>query len=175
MREKQEPNYWLVVSTNSYTGNFERELIAYSLGLLDEVQMDINFGKEYLEQFYKEENKSYNVCSNELDEFLFESYQEVDDWEQMTFYNIDTYKSIKKCWDCNAIWIQLAKPLDGIWKEIIIRRIQRFFNENILNKTENKIWIKHFGHPKDSDDNEIIKLEHFELLDKDKKIIETYV
>lgn len=41
MRVKQVPNYELIIKTNSYTGNFERELISYALGTLDNVQMEM--------------------------------------------------------------------------------------------------------------------------------------
>lgn len=41
MRIKQIPNYELIIKTNRYTGNFERELISYALGTLDDVQMEM--------------------------------------------------------------------------------------------------------------------------------------
>lgn len=39
MRVKQIPNYELIIKTDSYIGNFERELVSYSFGTLDNVQM----------------------------------------------------------------------------------------------------------------------------------------
>ena len=126
MRVKQIPNYELIIKTNKYTGNFERELISYSLGILDHIQMDLgNFHGDYeMNLFWEEEFNSERIASYyddyELkDEYLMETYQEVDDWEQMTFYHMDG--------DLNSLAIQLVKPLSHYWEEIVIRRIKKFF------------------------------------------------
>lgn len=44
--------YKLVIHTDSYTGNFERELVAYSLGILDEEQESIAYAEEYIKAFW---------------------------------------------------------------------------------------------------------------------------
>lgn len=44
--------YRLVIHTDSYVGNFEREVIAYSLGKLDCEQEEIGYGKDYLRAFW---------------------------------------------------------------------------------------------------------------------------
>ena len=41
--------YTLEIECTSYWGNFEREFIAYSLGILDDVQMGIRHSEEELE------------------------------------------------------------------------------------------------------------------------------
>jgi hypothetical protein len=46
--------YTLEIECNPYWGNFEREFLAYSIGILDDVQMDIRHSKEELEMFWKE-------------------------------------------------------------------------------------------------------------------------
>lgn len=50
-----------------------------------------------------------------------ETYQDVDDWEQMTFYHIAN--------DNNSLAIQLVRPLNDYWEEIVVRRIKKFFDD----------------------------------------------
>lgn len=126
MRVEQKPNYELIIKTNSYTGNFERELVSYALGTLDNVQMELgDFHGEYeMELFWDEEfdshRKDYYDDYELKDEYLMETYQEVDDWEQVTFYHMAE--------DCNSLAIQLVEPLNEFWEEIVIRRIKKFFD-----------------------------------------------
>ena len=60
---------------------------------------------------------------------MLETFQEVDDWEQLTFYNID--------WDImhkngsNVLKVQLTKPLSKEWEDIIIPRMKTFFDKKI--------------------------------------------
>jgi len=127
MRVKQIPNYELVIKTNSYTGNFERELVSYALGTLDNVQMEMGsfHGDSEMDLFWEEEfnseRKDYYDDYELKDEYLMETYQDVDDWEQMTFYHM--------VGDCNSLAIQLVKPLNEYWEEIIVRRVKKFFDE----------------------------------------------
>lgn len=128
--------YVLEVECNAYWGSFEREFIAYSLGILDDVQMRIKHSKEELEMFWTEvfgkEPPKFAEALEEyelLRDYLFETFQDVDDWSQLTFYQID--------WDIlhrdvrNIIRIQLAKPLSKEWEEIIIPRMKAFFEKKI--------------------------------------------
>lgn len=126
MRVKQIPNYELIIKTNSYTGNFERELVSYSLGTLDNVQMELgDFHGDYeMDLFWEEEfnseRRDYYDDYELKDEYLMETYQDVDDWEQMTFYHMTD--------NCNSLAIQLQKPLNEYWEEIVVRRIKKFFD-----------------------------------------------
>lgn len=163
--------YWLVIATDSYAGNFERELIAYVFGILDSVQMGILYGKEYLDQFYQDEKMTYDQCVKELDEYLIETYQDVDDWRQMIFYTIGSYKPTKE--HCNAIKIQLKKPLDGKWQNIVLRRVRSFFSKEIYKNTENQTWKRLHGMPGIMKENP--KLTHFELVDLDRNLIEEFL
>ena len=110
MRVKQIPNYELIIKTNSYTGNFERELVSYALGTLDNVQMEMGdfHGSHEMDLFWKEEfnseRKDYYDDYELKDEYLMETYQDVDDWEQVTFYHMAD--------NCNSLAIQLVKPLN---------------------------------------------------------------
>ena len=66
-KEKRAP-FYLLIHTNSYTGNFERELVAYCIGRLDEVQR--NHSREYQKAFWN------SVVASDID-----SYEEYIDCE----------------------------------------------------------------------------------------------
>lgn len=128
--------YTLEVECTSYWGNFEREFLGYAMGILDDCQMRLDhsdkeramfwkevFDKEAID--FKEASESYELYRD----YLLETYQECDDWEQLTFYSID--------WDIyhkngsNVLKIQLAKPLSRELEEIIIPRMKAFFDKKI--------------------------------------------
>lgn len=128
--------YTLEIECTSYWGNFEREFLGYAIGVLDDCQMDLDhsdveralfwrevFGKEPIN--FKEAFESYKLYKD----YLLETFQEVDDWEQLTFYSID--------WDImhkngsNILKVQLAKPLSKEWKDIIIPRMRAFFIDKV--------------------------------------------
>jgi hypothetical protein len=79
--------YTLEVECTSYWGNFEREFLGYSIGILDDVQMYINHSEEERAMFWKEVfNKDpiefYDSESYELyKDYLLETFQVCDDWE----------------------------------------------------------------------------------------------
>lgn len=152
MRSVNTIPYKLIITSNAWVGSFERELIGYSMGCLDEVQMDIDFASyeralfwdevygEDMPRFEFEDNEDYNLMTD----FLMETYQTVDDWEQNTFYNVEAGTHInvlKKPEATSCIIIQLAKPLDEHWESIIIPRMKAFFNKKIYDglKDEDKI------------------------------------
>lgn len=196
MKKKQKVPYRICVHTTGYTGNFERELIGYTLGVLDEVQEDNlswddqnDYCKHWFYQdimkmqerlyYFKLSEKHQEqtglgdlLTSREnllLQEFLLETYQEVDDWEQMTFYYIDKYFKDKE-YDCNSVYIQLNKPLNDIWEEIIITRMFRFFKDNrIINEKYGSLGII-YGNGKWDD----IKLLSLELIDENDNVIKEY-
>jgi hypothetical protein len=128
--------YTLEVECTSYWGNFEREFLGYAIGILDDVQMHIDHSEEERTMFWKEvfgrESISFKEAYESYElykDYLLETFQECDDWEQLTFYTID--------WDImhkngsNVLKIQLAKPLSREWEEIIIPRMRAFFNKKI--------------------------------------------
>ena len=134
--------YKLVLVSNSWTGNFERELIGYAMGCLDDVQMDIDFAYEERAMFWKDiynedtpreyfdGDEKYNLLS----EFLLETYHNVDDWSQNTFYTVECGSHIQALQSEDAdscIVIQLLKPLDEHWETIIIPRIKSFFENRV--------------------------------------------
>ena len=117
--------YTLEVECDSYWGNFEREFVAYSIGILDDVQMNIRHSEEYLEMFWQEvfgrSHLDFEYALEHyvlLQDYLFETFQECDDWEQLTFYYIDWYARGRQ-----LLKIQLAKPFDEYWEGIIIPRM----------------------------------------------------
>lgn len=125
--------YTLEVECNAYWGNFEREFVAYSVGILDDVQMNIRHSEEYLEMFWQEvfgrSHLDFEYALEHyvlLQDYLFETFQECDDWEQLTFYYIDWYARGRQ-----VLKIQLAKPFDEYWEGIIIPRMKEFFEKRI--------------------------------------------
>jgi hypothetical protein len=139
--------YNLEVECDSYWGNFEREFIAYSMGILDDVQMGIRHSEEELEMFWQDvfgrSHLDFEYALEHyvlLQDYLFETFQECDDWEQLTFYYIDWDTRHKEKRD--VLKIQLAKPLDEYWEGIIIPRMKAFFAEHIYEDKAKLISIK---------------------------------
>ena len=126
--------YTLEIECNSYWGNFEREFLGYSIGILDDVQMDIDHSDEERALFWKEvfdkEPISFKEAFESYDlykDYLLETFQECDDWEQLTFYAIDWEAMHRE--DREVLRIQLTKPLSEYWENIIIPRMKAFFTK----------------------------------------------
>ena len=139
--------YILEVECDSYWGNFEREFIAYSMGILDDVQMRIRHSEEYLEMFWQDvfghSHLDFEYALDHyvlLQDYLFETFQDCDDWEQLTFYSIDWDIMHKEKRD--VLKIQFAKPLNEYWEGIIIPRMKAFFAEHIYEDKAKLISIK---------------------------------
>lgn len=137
--------YTLEIECTSYWGSFEREFLGYAIGILDDVQMNIDHSDEERAMFWKEvfdrdtpidfeeASESYELYKD----FLLETFQDCDDWEQLTFYTID--------WDARdreLLKIQLAKPFDEYWEVIIIPRMKDFFAKHIYEDKAELISIK---------------------------------
>lgn len=219
-KNKKAP-YYLLIHTDSYTGNFERELIAFVFGKLDEEQ-EGGF-KEYAKAFWNKEAASnidtleeYENMQNEsmpsipvLDDILdmlskrgisdvdissiekkreeakkkeydnsllrlYDTYlcytkQEVDDWEQETFYNIESWYKNKK-YNCDTIFVQLKKPLNEKFEKLIIQRIKDFFK--LYPIIERYIWVCQFG--KDKEQQSEYKLLDIELVNGKYDVIKKY-
>lgn len=176
--------YTIEVECTSYWGNFEREFIAYSMGVLDEVQMHIDHAEEQRVLFWWnnfpdlmataefKKGEEYKLPDMEwceenyelLKEFLLETVQDVDDWWQLTFYAIDwdalhgrTLYGIGDKFKKNILKIQLTKPLTPYWENIIIPRMKLFFQQRIYK------WMD-----KDA------KLISIKLYDKDHNLVKEY-
>ena len=128
--------YTLEVECTSYWGNFEREFLGYAIGILDDVQMRIDHSEEERALFWKEVFSKEAIDFEEAFEsyelyrdYLLETYQDCDDWEQLTFYTIDWNIYHKN--GSNVLKIQLAKPLSRELEEIIIPRMRAFFSKKI--------------------------------------------
>lgn len=194
MRKPQIAPYRICVHTTDYTGNFERELVGYALGVLDEVQeenLSWDDPNDYCKHWFYQDvmkmpERLYYLKLSEkfkeqtgfddlltprenplLQEYLLETHREVDDWEQMTFYYISKYFKDKE-WDCNSLYIQLDKPLSKIWEEIIIHRLFKFFNDTRI-RNEDRGCLQFF---KEWDKRKCISIE---LIDDKDNIIKTYL
>lgn len=135
-RSRPRIPYTIEVECTSYWGNFEREFVAYSMGILDDVQMRIKHSEKELIMFWNEVFNYRPLTFEEalrnyelLKDYLFETFQDVDDWSQLTFYQIDWDAMHKEKRD--VLRIQLAKPLDKYWEGIIIPRMKAFFEKKI--------------------------------------------
>lgn len=194
MKRKQKSPYRLCIHTDDYTGNFERELVGYCFGVLDgqtEENLDEFDPDDYCKhwffqdvmarsekQYYLDLSKDFkdktgyddllNYQQNPLViQYLFETFQEVDDWEQFTFYYISQYfKDKDKPWNCNCLYVQLDKPLNDIWENIILRRIVKFFNDERIRHEE--YGCLQFA---DWDKRHLISIE---LIDENDNIIKEY-
>jgi len=134
-RGKPRIPYVLEIECSSYWGNFEREFVAYSMGILDDVQHG-RHSEEELEMFWTEVFSKQPPTFEEalenyplLKDYLFETFQDVDDWAQLTFYRIDWTAMHNEQRD--VFCIQLAKPLDKYWEDIIIPRMKDFFAKKL--------------------------------------------
>jgi len=211
MRDKNVP-YYLLIHTNSYTGNFERELIGYCFGVLPKACK--NFAREYkkafwncvgasdidsleqyvdfLTEYYKiynklenqdikniKENKDFKSKVLEKDELLklYSNYicstlQQVDDWKEETFYNIESFYKNKE-YNCDTIYVQLKEPFNDYFESIVIERIKEFFENDIFNIIEDYRWVCEFGEKKNKHND--LKLLDLELVNEKNEIIKKYV
>lgn len=149
-------NYEFIIKTNSYVGNFERELVGYVLGTADDISLENKdfHGEHEMRLFWKEEfNEGFHDNFELKNDFLDSTYQEVDDWYQDIFYHM--------CDNASSLAIQLIKPFNDYWKEIIVRRVKKFFDVHPCKYD----WTL----PKDA------KLLDLYLTDSEGNIIERYV
>lgn len=218
-KNRKKAPYYLLIHTNSYTGNFDRELVAYCTGKLDKEQeghsrsfekafwnsvaaSDVDSYEEYINDEIKEVADETqvllqalnfrNLSTESLDErikrikteqaekdilrlydtYLCNTYQEVDDWEQEIFYNIESFYKNKE-YNCDTIYIQLNKPLTEHFENIVIERIKNFFESDAYNVIKDYEWLCEFGHIRDS--KEDYKLLDLELVDSNYNLIKKYV
>lgn len=146
--ESQKAPYSIIVELNCWAGNIERELIGYSMGILDEVQMNVVGHSEKERAMFWEEvfnRKAPIEYEDEYilkDKYLCERWEDVDDWMQATFYNIEYKpKSVSKETD-SCLKIYLFEPIKPEWfEQLIINRMYDFFDKKIYKylKDEDKI------------------------------------
>ena len=100
------------------------------------------------------------------------TYQEVDDWEQDTFYNIDSfYKNKEDNYD--TIFIQLNGILPEHIEKIVMERIKGFFEQDVYNVIKIYQYICQFG--EQCQYGKPIKLLDLELVDSDYNLIKKYI
>ena len=189
-RLKEKPPYYLIVHTNKYTGHFERKLIAYSFGILEEGQSA--YAPDYIRAFwrnitnrdianyeqYKDLLKTMNDNSDDYknlyEKYLCYTYQIVDDWEQETFYNINSYYKNSK-YNCDSIYIGLKEPLDEKYEKIIIPRIKAFFEENVYDIFEKYKYIStHNAFPAFLEETKPTLLDIDLIKSKDNSLVKKY-
>jgi len=232
-KDYEKAPYYLLIHTDSYTGNFERELVAFCFGKLDEEQegdfdkysipfwnnvvgQDINCLEDYekinkptaktldfetlalmeqasalikcleedreiedIDKCLEDRKNSFkkefedNDVRRLYDTYLCNTYQEVDDWEQETFYNICSFYKNQK-YNCDTIYVQLNKPLNEHFEKIIIERIKKFFELNVLSMVKRYEYLCDYLEDYTFKVNEI-KLLDLELVDENNNLIKKYV
>ena len=156
--------YSIVVEFNAWVGNFERELIGYSMGILDIVQMDdVGHSEKERAMFWKEvfgrdkpiEYEDQYVLK---DKYLCERWEGVDDWYQTTFYNVFGREKFVSKESASCLKIYLFEPIKPEWfEQLIINRMYDFFDKKIYK------WM----HKED-------KITALYLIDKDDNVIKHY-
>ncbi len=167
--------YTLKITTNDYVGNFERELIAYVFGVLDGVQMKIDFASKEIEKYYQEEDEfvrknypknysndyyDYESGNYWLDKF-YEFFTAVDDWHQITFYEI----AVENRCALNIYFNE--KPTDDDLS-FIKKRVEKFFTYVIEYANVELLSIKLV----DCNENELYYTEFVDCYRREKKKIE---
>lgn len=72
-----DPVTVVVIDTDKYAGNFERELAAYAAGAYDETRYH---GEEFYQQFMDEEdNPDYEICQRIADKVTYAHHREYND------------------------------------------------------------------------------------------------
>jgi hypothetical protein len=124
--KKVKVPYKLIIETDGWIGNFDRELIGYAFGILDGVQMENDFALNERKLFWKEVFQKDTPIEFEepyelYDKYFCKTFQCVDDWYQITFYNIGCRSE-----NTSHIFIQFNEIPPNM--ELYITRIKKFFN-----------------------------------------------
>ena len=187
MREKR-----LIIKTDKYAGNFERELIGYCFGRLSEEQEQIEYAREYVRAFWRsyarcndyesylikeEKQKKFEDLMKKTDSILgmtvtvepkltiqdiYENYLEFLQEEVDDDYEKTFYSSDDKE---ISIWFKQDLPEESL--NMFIQRIRSFFNNNVFETFENAIHLTEFNSLCDCDNK--IKLISLSYENKTKK------
>lgn len=162
--EKVNAPYSIVVEFNTWAGNFDRELVGYSMGMLDEVQMnEVAHSEKERAMFWKEVfNRDLPIEYDDeyslKDKYLYERWEDVDDWMQATFYNVFSREEFVSEDSTSCLKIYLFDQIKPEWfEQIIINRMYDFFTKKIYK------W-------KHKDD----RITALYLVDKDNNVIKHY-
>lgn len=126
-----EKQLFIVLKTNQYVGNFERELMAYVFGY-DNCD---RYAKEELELFKKEVGDEIrDEFNNVLDLYAFGRCD-----PEYSCYNIGSHPNNKKSF-CDSIYIALNNKLPKELCKVLLNRLNNFceyYNEK--NNTDLKV------------------------------------
>ena len=157
--------YTLRIKTNEYVGNFERELIAYVFGVLDGVQMKIHFAEDEIKKYYQEEDEfvrkhyprdySYDLYGYESENYWLDKFYEfftaVDDWYQITFYqmNEESYKTLNIYFNdkiSNEDYDFICKRLEKFFKYVINDEEAVLFGCDFVNCNQDVVYASTFNY-----------------------------
>ena len=119
----------LAIKTNLYTGNFERELMAYVFGY-DADGYGYAYGE--LEDFSYEMGE---VWREKFMEFLDQSAYE-QSYNERCCYEIDSYPGDNESHTCDSILIGVKKPFTKEVSDAIVQRLNAFCDRYTKRKKE---------------------------------------
>lgn len=170
-------NKRIVIKTNKYAGNFERELVGYCFGRLSDEQENAGHAREYVKAFWQkyatcndyagyllkeEEQKKFEDLMRKADSLLglegkhkkismqdiYEDYLEFHREEVDDDYE-NTFYSIED----KEISIWLKQDLPEKYLNLFMERIKSFFSNRVLEVFENAIYLTKFDSLSPCDNN----------------------
>ena len=155
--------YTLELECSSSWSPFYLEFISYSLGILDEYNMNLidTDNDCFMKAFWTEvfNREPINLVEADdyelLQEFLFETFR--TDFRELDFTFYKVIDLMTKRNDKHTLIIQLAKPLNPYWENIIIPRMKNFFDAKMCD------WV-----------TKPTELLNIKLLDNKNNIIKNY-
>lgn len=111
---------YLVIKTDSYTGNFERELMAYVFGIVD----------EGAEEYTEEEMRIFN---RELDEYDF-------DYRDAILENYDSMRRGRLYSEYHGYFISRSPDDPGTECNCIFMAIEKKFDEKVLDVIKQRLY-----------------------------------
>lgn len=129
--------YRLIIGCNSWVGNFERELIGYSTGLMSQDMKETSCPGEYCTDFYirevlnkRELDDFLSTEDTELGKYFVYYIRDFGDFAGYSFYSIINGNLVEEAKSDSYIVIPLTKLLDIESESLIVSRIKQFFEVN---------------------------------------------
>lgn len=189
-------NLRLVIKTDSYAGNFERELVGFVFGRLSEEQEEAKYGREYVKAFWNnygniDSYEQYILKKEKDDEFiklmntanfllgkkevkLEDSLNILDVYDEYLEFNRemsdDDYETTYYDINDKDVIVYFKKELPDEVMSNFIKRIKIFFENNVLSIFENYIYLCQFGNLSSTKEVKLLGIE----LEKDGKTVKRY-
>ena len=116
---------FLIIKTNLYVGNFDRELMAYVFGFDND-----DYAEDELRLFNKEMGENKDIFDNYLDRFAFGEHD-----GEYSCYKTESHPTNQK-YNCDSFYICLEKKFQKNVSEIVANRLNNYCN--YYNKVHNE-------------------------------------